>query len=85
MPPTTPTPRQFGREISQNARRRPNMKIEERNIAIGMLAGGCTATEVADHFSRAVSTITRLHEKLNTTTSIADKPSSGWPKITSKH
>ena len=61
MPPTNATPDQFAREMSQNGRRRPNLTIEERYIAIGMLASSCSATEVANRFSRAISTITRLY------------------------
>lgn len=85
MPTTNATPRRFGQEVSQNVRRMPNMTIEERNIAIGMLAGGCGVVEVAAHFHRACSTIRRLHQKYNTTATTKDKPRSGRPKILSDH
>ncbi|KAF5849095.1 hypothetical protein GGP41_005971 [Bipolaris sorokiniana] len=54
---------------------------EERNIAISILRGGCTATEVVAIFLRALSTITRLHQKFNTTSTIVDRPRSGQLQI----
>ena len=85
MPTTNSTARQFGREVSQNVRRGPNMTIDERNIAIGMLDGGCSTAEVAAAFHRDPSTIRRLHQKYSTTATTADKPRSGRPTILSRH
>lgn len=80
-----PTPRIFGREISQNARRKPNMSPAERNYAIGMLKGGCSVVEVADACGRSPSTIRRLINKVTTTGTTTDKPRSGRPPILSRH
>jgi transposase len=79
------TPRRFRQEVSQNIRRPRNMTLAERDIAIGMLMGGCTILEVAQHFGRANSTIRRLHLKHHHTGTIVDKPRSGRPHILLKH
>lgn len=79
------TPRIFGREISQNVRRKPNMSLSERNIAIGMWKAGCTMVEVADACGRSKSTISRLIKKATTTGTTEDKPRSGRPQILSRH
>jgi transposase len=79
------TPRRFGQEVSQNIRRPRNMTLSERDKAIGMLVGGCTIPEVAQHFGRADSTIRRLHLKHHHTGTIVDKPRSGRPHILSRH
>lgn len=73
------TPRIFGREISQSVRRKPNMSLAERNIAIGMWKAGCTMVEVADACGRSKSTISRLIKKATTTGTTEDKPRSGRP------
>jgi IS30 family transposase len=80
-----PTPRIFGREISQNARRKLNISPGERNYAIGMLKGGCSVVEVADACGRSPSTIRRLINKVTTTGTTTDKPRSGRPLILSRH
>jgi transposase len=79
------TPRNFRREISQNVRRGPNMSLAERNMAIGMLKAGCSASEVASACGRAVSTIRRLNAKATTTGTTQDKPRSGRPQVLSRH
>ena len=61
------------------------MTIEERNIAIGMLAGGCGVAEVAAAFHRACSTIRRLQQKYQSTATTKDRPRSGRPGILSAH
>ena len=66
-------------------RRGPNMSPAERNIAIGMLNAGCTASEVANACGRAESTIRRLRAKVTTTGTTQDKPRSGRPQILSRH
>jgi transposase len=80
-----PTQRISGREIAQNARRKPNMSPAERNIAIGMWRAGCSAVEVAEACGRSASTIRRLINKATTTGTTEDKPRSGRPLILSRH
>jgi transposase len=79
------TPRQFGQELDQNVRRRPNMTVYERDKAIGMLRGGCTVSEVTTHFQRGDQTIRDLKRKYNSTTTTQDKPRSGRPPMLSLH
>lgn len=66
-------------------RRGPNMSLDERNIAIGMLQAGATYQEVAAKFGRDASTIRRLHQKYNTTRTTKDRPRSGRPSILSTY
>jgi transposase len=61
------------------------MSLAERNMAIGMLKAGCSASEVASACSRAVSTIRRLNAKATTTGTTQDKPRSGRPQVLSRH
>jgi len=65
MPTTNTTPRQFGRELSQNACRRPNMTVDERNVAGGMLDEGASYKDVVARFNRSPSTIRQLYNKLH--------------------
>lgn len=65
MPTTNATPRQFGRELSQNARRGRNMTVDKRNIAIGMLHEGASYKDIAARFNRDPSTIRQLYNKLH--------------------
>lgn len=85
MPTTNATPRQFGRELSQNVRRGRNMTVDERNIAIGMLHEGASYKDIAARFNRDPSTIRQLYNKLHQTGSVQDKPRSGRPQILSRH
>ncbi|KAJ5030350.1 hypothetical protein J3E71DRAFT_389313 [Bipolaris maydis] len=73
MPTTNATPRQFGRELSQNVRRGRDMTVDERNIAIGMLYEGASYKDVAARFSRDPSTIRQLYNKLYQTGSILSR------------
>ena len=57
MPTTNAIPRQFGRELSQNVRRRPNITVDERNVAAGMLDEGASYKDVAARFNQDPSTI----------------------------
>jgi transposase len=70
--------------MDQNMRRKPNMTVEERNQAMGMIVAGCTRGEVAAAFGRSRQCIGRLIIKYNTTTSVQDKPRSGRPHILSR-
>ena len=85
MTTTNAIPRQFGRELSQNVRRRPNMTVDERNVAVGMLDEGASYKDVAARFNRDPSTIRQLYNKLHQTGSVCDKPRSGRPEILSRH
>ncbi|KAI1508843.1 Membrane-bound metallopeptidase [Pyrenophora tritici-repentis] len=80
-----PNQRIFGQELSQNARRGPNMSNETRNYILGMLDGGCTVKEAAATCGRSESAIRRLRQKFNTTGTTHDKPRSGRPHVLSKH
>jgi transposase len=72
---------QFGQELNQNARREPNLTIQERDIIIGMLQGGCTVHECAEAYSRTVRCIRDLRKKYITTGTTQDKPRSGRPSM----
>jgi hypothetical protein len=74
---------QFGQELDQNVRRGPNINIETRARAIGMLQGGCTVKEVAEAINRSVRAVRELRKKYHQTGTIQDKPRSGRPPVLS--
>ena len=59
--------------------RRPGMTLEQRERAIGMLTAGRSARDVARHFQRHESTISRLLNRFQQTGKVADRPRSGRP------
>ena len=59
--------------------RRPGMTFEQRERAIGMLTAGMSARDVARHFQRHESTISRLLNRFQQTVNVADRPRSGRP------
>ena len=61
---------------------RPEMTFEQRERAIGMLTAGMSATDVARHFQRHDSTISRLLNRFQQTVNVADQPRSGRPRKT---
>ena len=76
-----PTPRQFGQEIDQNVRRKPNTSQETRNRIIGMLEGGARACEAADAYGCSTRTVQRIWKKHKEIGSTADLPRTGRPPI----
>ena len=58
-------------------RRRPGMTLmtsEQRERAIGMLTAGMSARDVARHFQRQESTISRLLNRFQQTGKVVDRP-----------
>ena len=53
---------------------RPGMMFEQRERAIGMLTAGMSARDVARHFQRHESTISRLLNRFQQTGNVADRP-----------
>ena len=53
------------------------MTFEQRERAIGMLTAGMSARDVARHFQRHESTISRLLNRFQQTGNVADRPRSG--------
>ena len=62
--------------------RRPAMTFEQRERVIGMLTAGLSARDVARHFQRHESTISRLLSRFQQTGNVADRPRSGRPRKT---
>ena len=62
--------------------RQPRMTFEQRERAIGMLTAGMSARDVAQHFQRHESTISRLLNRFQQTGNVADRPRSGRPRKT---
>ena len=62
--------------------RRLGMPFEQRERAIGMLIAGMSARDVARHFQRHESTLSRLLNRFQQTRNVADRPRSGRPRKT---
>ena len=62
--------------------RRPGMTFEQRERAIGMLTAGMSARDVASHFQRHESTISRLLNRFQQTEDVVDRPIAGRPRKT---
>ena len=60
----------------------PGMMFEQRERAIGMLTAGMSARDVAWHFQRYKSTISRLLNRFRQTGNVAHRPRSGRPRKT---
>ena len=58
------------------------MTFEQRERAIDMLTAGMSARDVAWHFQRHESTISRLLNRFHLTGNVADRPRSGRPHKT---
>ena len=63
---------------------RPEMKFEQRERAISMLTTGMSARDVARHFQRHESTISRQLNRFYQTGNVADRPRSGRPRKTTR-
>ena len=61
---------------------RPGMMFEQRERDIGMLTAGMSARDVARHFQRHESTVSRLLNRFQQTGNVADRPRSGRPRKT---
>ena len=59
--------------------RQPGMMFEQRERAIGMLTAGMLARDVARHFQRHESTISRLLNRFQQTGNLVDRPRAGRP------
>jgi transposase len=79
------TPRQFGQELNQNARRGPNLTTAQRDQICGMLNAGATVKECADAYSCTGRCIRDLYKKYYQTGTTEDKPRSGRLPILSLH
>ena len=53
--------------------RRPEMTFEQRERAIGMLTAGMSARDIAGHFQRHESSISRLLNRFQQTGNVADR------------
>ena len=62
--------------------RRPGMTFEQCERAIGILTAGMSARDVARHFQRHQSTISRILNIFQQTGNVADRPRSGKPRKT---
>ena len=60
----------------------PRLTNDQRNNAIGRLQQGATQAAVARHFNVSRATINRLWIRHNATGSVADRPRSGRPRVT---
>ena len=54
--------------------RRPGLNLDQRNVAIGMLAGGMMVKEVAQLFGVSQSSISRLRTKYRQLGTVKDRP-----------
>ena len=62
--------------------RRPGITFEQLERAIGRLTAGMSERDVARHFQRYESTISRLVNRFQKTGTVADRPRSGRPRKT---
>ena len=62
--------------------RRPGMTFEQHERAIGMLTASMSARDVARHYQRHESTISRQLNRFQQTGNVADRPRSGIPRKT---
>ena len=61
---------------------RPGMMFEKRERAFGMLTSGMSARDVARHFQRHESTVSRLLNRFQQTENVADRLRSDRPRKT---
>lgn len=62
----------------------PRLSRDQRNVAIGMLAGGVATRRVAQQMGCSHSTIVRLHQRHQMTGSVGDRPRPGRERVTSR-
>ena len=68
--------------MSKVISRRHGMTFKQREGAIGMLTAGMSARDVAQHFQRHESTISRLLNRFQQTGNVTDRPRSDRPRKT---
>jgi transposase len=73
------------RETYQNAHKKPQLTIAQREEAVKMVQTGMKLGEVAVVFGRSPQCIGRVVKKYNTTGTSQDKPRSGRPPVLSRH
>ena len=62
----------------------PRLNNEERARALAMLECGLSENEVANRFNCSRSTVTRLVQRVRVTGTLADRPRSGAPRVTTR-
>ena len=62
--------------------RRRGMTFEQRDRAIGILTAGMSARDIARHFQRHESTISRQLNRFQQSGKVANRPKSGRPRKT---
>ena len=60
----------------------PRLSPEERTRTLAMLECGQTEEQIARRFHVSCSTVTRLIRRVRVTETVADRPCSGRPRIT---
>jgi len=60
----------------------PRLSTVQRGMALGMLQGGMSATDVARQFGCHLTTITQLAQRQRLTGVVADRTRSGRPRMT---
>ena len=60
----------------------PRLNPDERNQAVGALRAGFSTRQVANRLNCHHSTIVRLNQRFVATNSVADRPRSGPPRVT---
>ena len=60
----------------------PRLNNDEQNQVIRVLNAGTSATVVSKHFGCTRKTIERLRKRLRASGSVADRPRSGRPRVT---
>ena len=79
---STKTGKNLWKSMSNIIPCRPGMTFEQRERAIGMLTAGMLARDVARHFQRHKSTISRLLNRFQQSGNVTDRPRSGRPRKT---
>ena len=70
------------KSLKINVNRHSTSAFEQRKRAIGMLTASMSARDVARHFQRHESTISRLLNRFQQTENVEDRPRSGRPRKT---
>ena len=60
----------------------PRLNNDGRNLVIGMLNAGMSATVLSLHFGCTRKTIERVRRRFRITGNVADRPGSGRPRVT---
>jgi hypothetical protein len=79
------TPRRFGQELNQNARRGPNITPADRLKILTKHSLSVTVNELVEEFRRSRSAIKYTIRTYSTTTTTQEQPRSGCLPILSLH